>query len=122
MYNNVFYPKHKNYYDKIYREKKIISSTIPFSFQITLLNIFMSPTGQQTYSGSLEIIPAEREVRPSLSVTTGRSVISAPTTSSSSISPTKNGVACEQKANDMHTQSRHSSSRTTPFQVHCCFY
>lgn len=48
-----------------------------------------------THRGSLEIIPADMEVRPSLTVTTGAPVFfSEPTTNSSTISPIKKGVAC----------------------------
>lgn len=47
-----------------------------------------------THSGSLETIPADREVIPSLIVITGAPVFRKPTTSSRVISPTKKGVAC----------------------------
>lgn len=50
-----------------------------------------------THSGSLETIPAAMEVTPSLMVTTERPVFRRPTASSSTISPTKKGVACRHK-------------------------
>lgn len=48
---------------------------------------------ENTHIGSLETIPADMEVSPSLMVTTGPPVFSTPTTSSRTISPMKNGVA-----------------------------
>lgn len=46
-----------------------------------------------THSGSLETIPADREMMPSLTVTAGAPVFSTLASSSSSIRPTKTGVA-----------------------------
>lgn len=46
-----------------------------------------------THIGSLEIIPADMEVMPSLMVTSVAPVFSTPTSSSSIISPIKKGVA-----------------------------
>lgn len=48
----------------------------------------------KTHSGSLEIIPEDMEVMPSLMVKTGAPVFRTPTTSSSVISNKKKGLAC----------------------------
>lgn len=49
--------------------------------------------GASTHSGSLETIPADRELMPSLMVAAGAPVFSTLPSSSSSIRPMKKGVA-----------------------------
>lgn len=77
-----------------------------------------------THSGSLEIIPADMEVSPSLMVITGAPVFSTPTSSSSNISPTKTGVAYThtQTHTGNHDSALLQTVKTSLFQVHCCFY
>lgn len=67
-----------------------------------------------THSGSLETIPQDMEVRPSLTVTTVAPVFSAPTTSSRTISPMKKGVACKHK----HTRNHDSAGLKTVKTCH----